>query len=148
MRNTIEQRGFTIIELIVVITLLGILAVFAVPRYASLEVEARSAEITALGGSLRSSAALAHAVWLAQGQPDTVTLEGRVIDMDNGYPSESAIDETLESIDGFLYDDSASPGVFSKTDNSFSPIPSCTVTYGAAPARGAAPAIHVDTSGC
>ena len=37
------QTGFTLIELVVVITILGILAAFAVPRFASLEGQARLA---------------------------------------------------------------------------------------------------------
>ena len=51
------QDGFTLIELVVVVTILGILAAFAVPRFASLEGQARLASTQALAGSVRRTEA-------------------------------------------------------------------------------------------
>ena len=129
------QKGFTLIELVVVITILGILAAFAVPRFASLEVQARAASVQALAGSIRSGAALSHALWLAQGQPPTVTMEGSTITMTNGYPDLGTIDDTLADLSGFTY--VPGTGVFSKTGSSV-----CTVTYVTAAANGA-PAVSL-----
>ena len=74
--------------------ILGILAAFAVPRFASLEGQARLASTQALAGSVRSGAALAHALWLAQGDPASasVTMEGQPIAMAFGYPDAAAIE--------------------------------------------------------
>ena len=132
------QVGCTLIELVVVITILGILAAFAVPRFASLEVQARSASVQALAGSVRSGAALSHALWLAQSQPPSVTMEGSTITMTNGYPNLLTVNATLADTTGFTYN--SGTGVFTKDGAS-----NCSVTYAAAPANGA-PTISVVTT--
>jgi MSHA pilin protein MshA len=140
MRTRAAQTGFTLIELVVVITILGILAAFAVPRFASLEVEARMAATQALAGSVRSSAALSHALWLATGQSSPVSMEGQNIVMVNGYPDLATIDDTLSDLNGFTYDPAT--GIFSKDGG---PAGTCNVTYAQA-AVGAAPTIQGPTA--
>jgi len=58
----LKARGFTLIELVVVITILGILAAFAIPKFVALDQQARFATITGLGGSVKSAAALARSL--------------------------------------------------------------------------------------
>ncbi len=85
MRN--QQSGFTLIELIIVIVILGVLAAFAVPRFANLGGDAREAVVQSATGSMRSASAIVHSAFLAAGtNPASVSLEGVAIGIVNGYP--------------------------------------------------------------
>jgi MSHA pilin protein MshA len=137
------QKGFTLIELVVVITILGILAAFAIPRFTSLEVQARVSAIQSLGGSVRSAAALAHAQWLASGTaPATITMEGQTITIVNGYPDRASLPNTLQDTTGFTY--TAGTGVYTK-DGAATPA-SCSVTYTAPAAANTPPTITVPSA--
>ncbi|MGZ8271314.1 MAG: type IV pilin protein, partial [Methylophilus sp.] len=59
-------KGFTLIELIVVIVILAVLASIAMPRFTSLQREARIAKLNAARGSVATAAALTHATLLAK----------------------------------------------------------------------------------
>ncbi len=136
--------GFTLIEMVVVIVILGILAAFAYPRFASMDAEARKAAVEALRGSIGDATARARAQALARGGPATITMNGQTITMLNGYPDEASIDDALQDFTGFQYINAAVVK-FQKID---APIPgTCKVTYADA-LVGAAPVITVVTTGC
>jgi MSHA pilin protein MshA len=92
MRKINKQTGFTLIELIMVIVILGVLSAFALPRFADLGGQARAATINGAAGSMKAAANIAHAQWLAVGSaPASVTLEGTVVAMTFGYPTQASI---------------------------------------------------------
>lgn len=126
-----RQSGFTLIELVVVITILGILAAFAVPRFTNIEVQARIAAMNGLAGSLRSAAALAHAQWLAEGATQggtTITVEGAVVTLSNaGYPT---VD--VAGIESMMQDDLSNSSSYARIAAGQYTAPgraACTVTY-------------------
>ena len=85
-----QQSGFTLIELVIVIVILGLLAATALPRFSNLTQSARVASLNGVAGSLRSAASIAHATQLVTPgavSSDAVLMDTVSINMVNGWPT-------------------------------------------------------------
>jgi len=164
MRRT--AQGFTLIELIVVITIVGILAAVALPRFINAQRDARIAKLQALNGSIRAASALAHARCLLDQAANpvgpctaaggTANMEGLAIPMINGYPQANAggiiaAAQLNAATDGLTISaGGAGAGVAITVDLIGATTPAtCRISYTSAAAAGSAPVIAVPlTAGC
>ena len=68
-----SHKGFTLIEMVLVIVVIGILAVAAIPRFSKVAEKAQISVNTAFSGALKSGVNMAHQAWLANSSSPNVT---------------------------------------------------------------------------
>ncbi len=113
LKQARNQKGFTIIELVVVNLLLGILAATALPRFIDVTDQAHDAVFESTVGGFTTGVSMYRAQYFANGQPTSVTIDGQAVAMNsNGYP------QVLGENDGSFVDAATSAGVCRDVFNS------------------------------
>jgi MSHA pilin protein MshA len=164
MKTLQKQAGFTLIELVVVIVILGILAATAAPKFIDLTGDAKKSVMEGVQGSLNSAIDLAHSKALVSNETDT-TGEFKIgsvyYALENGYPSAKGAGTTpdgttgkgwgvakLLELDSEVTATAASPAIFQHS--SATTPANCQLSYENATDKNTRPAIvaTLSTDGC
>lgn len=151
-----KEKGFTLIELIIVIIILGILAVTAAPKFIDIQSDARESVMQGISGSVQSAITLVHTRALLDNQTGTsgsVSVGTSTIALKFGYPTSGSIDDALDFDSGSITFEetttsaAATTGVARFSNNSATAA-TCNVTYTDATAAGNTPTVVVTVGTC
>lgn len=162
-----NNGGFTLIELIVVIVILGILAVTAAPKFIDLQSDARLATLNGMKAAINSAVSLTYGKSLVTGQEKledgSVTINGSPVSVCYGYPCAAAtkiqgvldigdFNECTAGVAGdWCFEDGAADDSSIKifVANGYSSESKCYVEYTQPDASGKAPTVALPTDvGC
>ncbi|MEC4722990.1 prepilin-type N-terminal cleavage/methylation domain-containing protein [Noviherbaspirillum sp. CPCC 100848] len=149
-------QGFTLVELVVVVTIISILGAFALPKFAALQADARMAKMQSAVGSMKAAAAMAHATLVTRGHsgsftgtPDpAIVIEGVSVTYVNGYPNAASIVALAGLAEDYVITGLTAPRVVaadSKHTGSSS-ANDCTVSYIAPAAANTQPSYTVNAT--
>jgi len=138
--NMTKQAGFTLVELVVVIVILGLLAAAALPRFINVTQDARISSLNGVAGGLRSGASLARAEYVVTGDntANTVTMDAQAVSVlventlpgRGGRPTQAAagIDIAMPRPEGWTVDHSGAVSTYRPPSGGSA---TCQVTYDA-----------------
>ncbi len=145
-KSVAKQAGFTLIELIMVVVILGVLSAFALPRFGNFKGNAEQQATIAARSAVQSAVDLVHSQALIENKKaasnETITLEDgtTTIALAYGYPDNTSNGiQKAVNLSGFSY---TSP-TFSKTGNT-----SCTFDYASSTGVGLPPVIGAVNAAC
>ena len=132
-----RAAGFTLIELVVVITILALLAGLALPKFAALQADARLSKMNAAMGSVKSAAAMAHAMLIARGfdanftgtPAPAIVIEGTTVAYENGYPTAASVVELAGLSSDYVTTGLTAPRVAAAGSSHTGGATDCTISY-------------------